>query len=288
MIALENTRLRVELTEQGAELQSVRTLVDDAEWLWQGDPAWWTGRAPLLFPVVGLSPDGHVEIDGRRYPMGSHGFARHSRFRTMAATDDAVALMLEPSEVTAQSYPFRFALMMIYRLDGDWLRCLATVTNHDDCDMPFQFGFHPAFAWPLPGMQGQTHRVTLADGGAPAMHRPDATGLIDEAVLPSPFDDGVLEISAGLFTGGAMVFPHGAGRSFTYGTDTKRVQMQVTDLPNFALWQKPGAPYLCLEPWHGMAPFPSQGAALSTRNFSQTLAPGKSASFGMDMRFVPA
>ena len=60
---LTNNELTVEIAPLGAELQSVAT-ADGSQWLWNGDAAWWTGRAPLLFPVVGKSPDGAVTIEG--------------------------------------------------------------------------------------------------------------------------------------------------------------------------------------------------------------------------------
>lgn len=176
MIVIENAHLRVEVSAAGAELQSVRTHAGSREWLWQGDAAWWSGRAPLLFPVVGLSPQGQVTIGGLPYPMGSHGFARHSRFRILAHTPDAVAFRLEPDERILDSYPFEFAMTVIYRVDEDWLRCHVTVANNDENDMPFQFGFHPAFVWPLPGADGQIHQVTLQDDRTPRCCAPITRG----------------------------------------------------------------------------------------------------------------
>lgn len=286
MHILENGFLRVEVAEKGAELQSVRTGPDGVEWLWNGDAAWWQGRSPLLFPVIGQSPHGEVTIGGTSYPMAAHGFARNSMFRVVDADASQIGLELLPDETTLASFPFRFRLGVAYRIDADRLCCRVSVENNGTGDMPFQFGFHPGFRWPLPGGGGEVHHVSLANGGSPQMLRPDAVGLIDEKLLASPFEKGRLAVTPADFEAGAMVFPEGAGAQITFAGGTSRVEMSTSNLPAFALWQKPGAPFLCLEPWCGMAPFPSQGAALEARNGSVMLAPNARTVFSMDLRFV--
>lgn len=118
------------------------------------------------------------------------------------------------------------------------------------------------------------------------MLRPDHAGLIDETLHPSAFVRGALALSPDLFAAGAMVFPENVGTFFAYGTSAASVEMVTANLPNFALWQKPGAPFICLEPWAGMAPFPSQGPALEHRNGRTILSSGERANFSMDLRFV--
>ncbi|MGS1096451.1 aldose 1-epimerase family protein (plasmid) [Aquamicrobium terrae] len=286
MHVLENGFLRVEVAEKGAELQSVRTRADSQEWLWNGDPAWWAGRSPLLFPVVGQNPHGEVTIGGISYPMPAHGFARNSTFRVVDAGTSLIRLELLPDETTLASFPFRFRLGVIYRIDADRLSCRVSVENSGTSDMPFQFGFHPGFRWPLPGAGGEAHHVRLANGGSPQMLRHDVAGLIDEKLLASPFEEGMLAVTPAHFEAGAMVFPEGAGTEITFVGGMSRVEMSTSNLPAFALWQKPGAPFLCVEPWCGMAPFLSQGAALENRSGSVMLAPNARTIFGMNLRFV--
>ncbi|MBB3595056.1 galactose mutarotase-like enzyme [Rhizobium sp. BK529] len=151
--------------------------------------------------------------------------------------------------------------------------------------MPFQFGFHPGFAWPLPGAQGQPHSIELDGTAEPRMLRLDAAGLMLEQPLPSPFRAGRLEISASHFERGAMIFADGAGTRFTYSAPTAEIELSATNLPVFSVWQKPGAPFLCLEPWHGMPPFPIHGAALINRSGCKILRPHARAQFSMDLRF---
>jgi len=288
MLRLATPQLAVEIAERGAELRSVRD-ASGAEWLWQGDPAWWGGRAPLLFPVVGRSPDDRVTIGGTAYPMGSHGFARTADFTVEAADATTARLALADDAATRTAFPFAFRLELSYRLAGATLHTSATVSNRDISDMPFQFGFHPGFAWPLPGSAGETHRVTLANGGAPPLYRLDADKLLVSRPLPSPFVAGVLTPAAAMFEADAMLFPEGAGDAIAFAAEGgARVELRCANLPNFAIWQKPGAPYLCLEPWHGTAPVADGGDALETRHGRALLAPGQSMTFGLALTFSPA
>lgn len=281
-----NDHLSIEISERGAELRSVRT-PDGAEWLWQGDPAYWGGRSPLLFPVVGRSPDNSVTIDGVEYPMPAHGVARISDFAPEASGSDWARLVLEDSEATRASYPFAFRLTLTYRLVGTTLSIIAAIANRDSVAMPFQFGFHPGFVWPLPGAAGRPHLLTLANRANPALYRLDDDKMLRDSPLPSPFADGVLRPEPAMFDDDAMIFPSGAGSDIAFGVENgPRVHMVTANLPHFAVWQKPGAPFLCLEPWHGTAPFASAGKALEARHGVMALQSGDSADFRMDLSFV--
>ena len=74
-VRIASSGLAAEIAAVGAEL--VR-LTDGAgrDLLWNGDPAWWTGRAPILFPIVGELRDGQYRLDGKTYLLPRHGFAR--------------------------------------------------------------------------------------------------------------------------------------------------------------------------------------------------------------------
>ncbi|RYE81862.1 MAG: aldose 1-epimerase family protein [Hyphomicrobiales bacterium] len=287
MHQLTNDQFSVEIAERGAEIRSIRDRRGD-EWLWHGDPAWWSGRSPLLFPVVGRSPENLVSIGGHDYPMLSHGFARTSEFAVASASPEAVSLTLTDCDATRAAFPFTFALTLDYGLAGSTLTATATVANRDSKAMPFQFGFHPGFAWPLPGSAGRSHRIELGNGGEPPLRRLDDDKALRADSLPSPFSAGTLVVEPAMFADDAMIFPAGIGDRIAFVAEGgARLDMVTANLPNFALWQKPGAPFLCLEPWRGTAPLAGAGNALETRHGSLTLAPGDSARFEMMMTFTP-
>ena len=281
---IENQHLAIEVSALGAEMQSATTR-DGANWLWNGDAAFWTGRSPVLFPIVGKAPDDTLLIDGKPYPMAQHGFARRREFILQAASATACRYRLEASDETRAAYPFDFCLSVEHSLDGPALTVAATVENRGETPMPFGLGFHPAFLWPLPGGEGRPHVVTL-DNGAEPLRQPLENGLLSQVRDPSPFDKGRLLLAHDLFEHDALVFPEGAGDGLTYAAEGgPALRFHFEALPNLALWTKPGAPFLCIEPWHGTAAEYSGSRELKDRPYTTTLPAGESRRFAFTVTF---
>ena len=274
LIEIGNAHLRVVVSPLGAEMQSIVTS-DGQSWLWDGDAAFWAGRSPVLFPMVGKAPDDHISVEGQRFPMGQHGFARRSQFELAEQGADFCRFVLTSSLSSRTVYPFDFTLSLEHRLVGRAVQVTAEVHNADHKLMPFGIGFHPAFAWPLPGCEGQRHSVTLDSGAAPALVRLSG-GLVKPEKLASPFVDGTLVLDHALFDADAMLFPEGAGAGLRYGTADKAIHFTWENLPNLALWSKPAAPFICLEPWHGTAAEVGGSDDLAERPYGEVLGPGSS------------
>ncbi|MBX4968717.1 aldose 1-epimerase family protein [Rhizobium binae] len=273
-----NQDLTVDVSSLGAEMQALRTS-DGGSWLWTGDAAFWTGRSPILFPIVGKAPDDKIAIDGTAYPMAQHGFARRSEFTLAASTATMCRFELAASDATLAVYPFNFLMAVEHAVEGRALTVSAEVSNRDQKTMPFGLGFHSAFTWPLPGAAGRAHTITLDNQGEPELIRL-AGGLINPAPLPSPFQAGRLVLDHAMFAQDAMIFPQGAGDGLRYSADGgPTLHFHFENLPNLALWTKPGAPFLCIEPWHGTAAEAGASGKLSERPSTTLLAPGAMARF---------
>ena len=284
-VTIASERLSASVAALGAETQSL-TLKGRGELLWGGDPAWWSGRAPILFPMVGGAPGDTVAFDGATYPMAKHGFARRSTFVLEEAGPDWCRHVLTDSDETRAAYPFAFRLAVTHALEGATLTVTAEVENPGDRPLPFGFGFHPAFRWPLPGAEGQPHRVVLENGAEPPLARLGAGGLLAPGRLPSPFSAGVLTLDPALFEADAMIFPEGAGTALRLEADGQGVpalRFAFENTPHLGIWQKPGAPYICIEPWHGMAAEEGAGPEMTARPGTVTLAPGDSIRFGFSV-----
>lgn len=274
-----NDHLAVTVSSLGAEMQVLKTS-DGKDLLWNGDAAYWTGRSPILFPIVGKAPDDTVVIDGKPYPMAQHGIARRREFALVEAGADVCRHELTANDETKTVYPFDFSLVLEHRLEGASLTLSATVTNRGAAPMPYGLGFHPAFLWPLPGADGKPHVVTLANGGEPPLLRLEG-GLLSEEAHRSPFHGGRLVLDKSQFEQDAMIFPEGTGTALTYGAEgAPSLQFRFENLPNLALWQKPGAPFICIEPWHGMAASHGKGPELKDRPYTLTLPAGESMRHG--------
>ncbi len=282
---ISNGEISVDVAALGAEMQSIQTR-DGRNWMWHGDATYWTGRSPILFPMVGRAPNDTISIDGVRYQMSQHGFARRSNFALVVEESDRCVYRLEASEASAAMYPFDFRLDVEHRLEGRAVTVSAEVTNLGHGIMPYGIGLHPAFAWPLPGAAGQRHMVMLDGGAEPKVQRLSG-GLVDTEKRPSPFSRGRLELNHDQFANDAMIFSEGAGAGLVYGPDNgPNVRFTWENLPNFALWTKPGASFICLEPWHGTGAEMGGSDDLAERPYSELLGPGAVArySFTAELR----
>ena len=253
-IEIASDRLTAAINPHGAELSSLKD-ADGRELMTDADPAFWTGRAPILFPVIGVTNGGVIRLGGCEYPMAKHGFARHSDFERVEQAADRLVLRLTDSEATRASYPFAFALDLIFTVEGATITLTASIANHGDAPMPAQFGFHPAFAWPLPyGEPRADHRIVF-DADEPArlaVIAPD--GLIAAETRPSPLDGRTLPLADGLFADDALVWDPVVSQGVTYGaTAGPQLRVEFPDTPRLGVWTKPGAHYVCIEPWHGIA-----------------------------------
>lgn len=281
---IANEFLSIEISSLGAEMQSATTK-DGADWLWNGDAAFWTGRSPMLFPIVGKAPDDTLLIEGKPYPMAQHGFARRREFSLDSRTATACRYVLDASAETRSVYPFEFRLVVEHSLEGPNLTVSAEVENRGPQAMPFGCGFHPAFLWPLPGAQGSPHTVTLDNGGEP-QRQPLEKGLLSQEREPSPFEEGRLVLAHDLFENDALVFPEGSGDGLTYAADGgPGLEFRFENLPNLALWTKPGAPFLCVEPWHGTAALYTGSRELKDRPYTTILPPGTRKRFAFTVTF---
>lgn len=238
----------------GAELSSL-TDAGGRELMTDADPAFWSGRAPILFPVVGKPAGETIRVDGRAYPMKQHGFARRMEFALVARLTDLAIFALTDSPATRAVYPFAFRLEVAFRLRGATLEVDVSIENRSPGPMPASFGFHPAFAWPLPyGGDRADHRIVF-DRDEPEPPRtltPD--GQIGPSPRPSPLDDRTLRLADDLFTADALIWDEVRSQRVTYGaSDGPRLEIAFPDTPMLGVWTKPGASFVCIEPWHGIA-----------------------------------
>ena len=280
VIAIASDRLRATISPLGAELQSLAT-ADGDEWLWDGDPAWWTGRAPILFPVVGTVAGGVIRVDGAAYPMAKHGIARHRTFDLVANDAASATLRLAADAETRASYPFEFALDLQYAVSGATLTITAVIENRDSRALPASFGFHPAFRWPLPEAGARAdHIVRFAEDEPAPIRRIDPSGLLTAAPHPSPVDGDTLHPQDAMFADDALIFDEARSRSLWFGVPGRPgVRLSYPDLPLLGIWTKPGAPYLCLEPWQGVSDPVGYAGAFADKPGTISIAQGGTRSF---------
>jgi galactose mutarotase-like enzyme len=252
-VTIGNQRLTASIAAKGAELQTL-VPAGGADVMWLGDPAVWGWHAPNLFPIVGALADDLLIHDGKSYPMKQHGFLRHSLLEIVQQDDDACAFRLTDNAETRAQFPFSFELTIGYRIDDERLACEWHLFNPAATTLYASAGLHPAFRRPL-GTAPRDAHVVLFDKPEPAPIRRLAGRQIDPEPKPTPVLGRVLRIADSLFDTDAMIFDRLASRKLTYGAPGgSAVELDFPDFPDLGIWAKPGpTPFLCLEPWQGMA-----------------------------------
>ena len=250
--SLKNEALQVTVNTAGGELWSVRT-TDGAEYLWQGDPAFWGGRAPNLFPFVARLVNGTYRLEGKTYQLNIHGFIKASELSAEQPDDQTLVLSMEDNEETRKQYPYHFRYQIIYHLSGSCLEVTIRVENRDSRIMYFGLGGHPGFHVPLEeGLSFEDYTLTFDEGIAPEQvtFSPDCfvTGRAQCQVIQG----NQIPLSHGLFDNDAVVV-EGSGHTVTLSSSkgSRAVTVKYPGMNYIGFWHMPHteAPYVCIEPW---------------------------------------
>ena len=251
---LSNNEFSVKINSLGAELQSFYSNTLNLELLWQANPKFWPRHAPILFPIVGKLTNNQLIDQARTYPLTQHGFARDMEFEVLHHSDQFVQLRLQSSETTLRHYPYPFELLVEYLLNDNGLQTTFVIRNNQATSLPFSVGGHPAFNWPLhPDVVKEDHVIIFEQHETtPLLQLSD--GLIAPKTLPSPIIDKQISLHEALFVNDALIFDQLNSKSIVYQAGSVcRLEMKFADFPQLGIWTKPGADFVCLEPWLGYA-----------------------------------
>lgn len=272
-VTIKHGRLAARFKAKGAELASLTH--DGAERIWQADPSVWGWHAPNLFPMVGGLTGDRLLHEGQSYSLPSHGFLRHSICELAATSASSCTWRLVDSPATLATYPFRFELEIDYSIEDDALIGRFTLTNPGDVPLIAGLGIHPAFNWPLePGRAREDYRLVF-EHDEPAPIRRVANKLIVPETEPSPVRGRTLDLHDGLFQNDAVIMDQPASRTLVFGAPGgPAIAMEWHDFPHLGIWTKPGAPFLCIEPWQGHASPLGFDGEFKDKPGTVSLAPG--------------
>ncbi len=246
---IENDYLRVGVKEYGCELTSIYSKGADFEYLWQGDENIWYGQAPILFPIVGRLIDDKYTYGGKVYEMPKHGFARKTNWECLSNSGSTMLWRLSHSEDTLKMYPFEFELLVEYTLEGKCLCVKHTVNNLTDGVMYFSLGAHPAFNCRIGDRLIFSEKETLSK---------IKIDLEKSLRLPETFpmlsDEREIVITEDIFCEDALIFEGVRSESISLESTAlgKSIDFTLGGAPYLGIWAKPGAPYVCIEPWYGV------------------------------------
>ena len=272
---LKKGALRAVARTKGGELVSLQD-GDGLEYIWQGDPAFWSGQNPVLFPIVGSLKDGRVDIGGKTCEMGRHGFARGSEFAPVEQGEDFVTLELRESGETLARYPFPFSLKITHRMLEDGFSTALTVKNTGAAPMPFCVGAHTAIRCPLqPGERFEDYELLFDEPERADSHLLSPQGIILHDGRKPMLDGSRMALDYRTFEEmDTVIFSMlRSGKVSLLHRETG--QLDFHEFPMVAFWTKPGAPYLCMEPWQGCAAWDNESGKFEDKPFCVTLEPGR-------------
>ena len=281
---IKNDKLTVEIDALGAELKSIKA-ADGTEYLWQGDPKYWAGRAYNLFPIVGRLTDGKYTYKGRTYEMNLHGFARKSVFAVTEQAPASVTFELRENGETLKAYPFPFRFTVAYALGGDTLDTKYRVENTGAEEMVFAVGGHPGFNVPLGGdgkfedwyLQFSTGKDAEEIVMSPACYVTRETRPFKLECVHNLKCGRCLDLKHELFDNDAIILANMAKAVTLKSDKSKRgVTVKYPGMKYLGIWHKPSsdAPYVCIEPWASLPAYDGEVDALETKRDMTRLRPG--------------
>lgn len=255
---LENNLLKIEIKNKGAELCSIKSVKNNTEFIWEANPEVWGSHAPNLFPIIGSMKNDSYIYNGETYSMPKHGFVRHNEdFEVLSNSKSEVGLKLTSNNQLRAIYPFEFEFLITYELKGNELLIHHKVKNKDDKTMYFSLGGHPAFTCPL--FEGETYTDYFLefeneeDSKSHLLNM--ATGLVTKKTK-SVFDSAkTINLNGHLFNEDALIFKDLKSRQVALKHQDKGeiLNVKFEGFPYLGIWAKPNAPYVCIEPWIGIA-----------------------------------
>ena len=259
MYTIQNDKLKIAVAERGAELKSITALSDGTEYLFDSDPKWWKFSSPILFPIVGKLVDDKYRAEGKEYSLPGHGFGRTTDFWLLDATDDTLTFALESNAATLKVYPYKFRLEVSFELRGNEVKVHWKVANADDKTIYFSIGAHPAISCPI-NYRENFNDCFLKFNRA---EKSSCLKLLSNGTLSHervPMLDGTeLALSYELFAGDAIVFDDLKSDEVTVCSrkSSKSITVRAKGFPYWGFWTpaQGGAPFICIEPWHGHADF---------------------------------
>lgn len=267
MIQLKNNKLKATFNELGAELVSLINLETGKEIIWDGNPDFWGGKSPVLFPTVGALKDDSYIFEGETYEMLRHGFARRKFFDVKSSSENEVVFELQSDKETLKFYPFEFNLKIKYTLVDNKLTVSYHVKNKSDKEMYFSLGAHPGFAIDTAnGLNYNDYEILFSDDEKLEIH-PLVDNLISQETKTIELENKTLPLSYELFSKDALVMTAMKSQELILrnNTNEEKVIFTFSNFPYFGIWAAKNADFVCLEPWQGIADFENHNQELTEK-----------------------
>lgn len=275
MIEISNNQLAVTISPIGAEVQSIKDVNTQCEYLWHGDAQWWSGHSPILFPIVGGLWNGTCRVDGQELHISKHGFVRRAPWRVVCVETDKAVFEFVSTVGTFAIFPYAFRLTATYSLDGRKLRAEFCVENLGGSPFCFQLGGHPAIALPNWDDAQPLDGYLRLEGNPTHVLRAGEQGCLEPDTFPVPLNaDGLVPLTVDTFSHEALIFDNHQVSAATVLTPSGQPVARVeSTAPVWLFWSPQGVhtPFVCLEPWYGLCDHQSFCGDITERPYINTV-----------------
>jgi galactose mutarotase-like enzyme len=278
MYIIENEFLKATFKSRCGELCSLVNKLTGIEHIWQANPEIWPWHAPVLFPIVGGLKDDTLHAEGSSYRLSRHGFFRNSIPEVENHTSTNVTFLLISNVETLAIYPYQFEFRVRFSLDGTHLKQEFSVKNIDSKTIFFALGGHPAFTVPFNnGENYSDYYLEFEHSERLDRCMLSKDGLFTEVTEPVLVGGNILPLNYSLFDKDALVFKSIESRMVTIRSHSHSsfLKVEFQDFPYLGLWAKPGADFVCIEPWIGCADSEKGHKDISEKELVQDVAPNE-------------
>lgn len=280
MNKLENNNLIIESNISGAELTRIYSKKFNKEILWKADPKFWGRHSPILFPIVGRLKDNETIIEDKLYNMSQHGFARDMEFKIIDNNDTSITYKLVSSENTKSYYPYSFELITKYTLLDNGVNINWIVNNIDSKDIYFSIGAHPAFNIDL------DENKDLSNYYLEFITKDN----VSKIYLDGSYSSKILSVnslntvylSPELFENDALIYTNVDGINVKSKKENHYINVSFNSFPLVGIWSpyykdtNSIAPFICVEPWYGLADNVNSDKIYKNKNYINKLSIGES------------
>ena len=279
---IENDYIKVGIKEFGCELTSIVSKKSGYEFLWQGNENIWSGQSPILFPIIGRLLNDSYTLDGTGYSMQKHGFARKLPWKLLSEHADSIRFILRESDETKKSYPYDFDLIVTCSVEKNKLLVKHEVVNKNEKDMYFSLGAHPAFNCELGDalvFDENENLDTIKIDLDYSLRLPESFPLLR--------NEKNITVTKDIFNEDALILEGVKSKHITLESKntSRKIIFDLGNAPYLGIWAKPGAPYVCIEPWYGINDSKEKKADFSEKDGIQKLSPGNTFTFMWSAEF---
>ncbi|WP_196593599.1 aldose 1-epimerase family protein [Pectinatus sottacetonis] len=276
LYSLENKYVKIAVDSLGAELKSLFSRENNRENMWNGDPAYWKRRSPILFPVVGRLKEQKYRYNGKLYEMSQHGFARDKEFKLFEKEKNKITFLLCDDESTYQIYPFRFNLFIEYELLDKKVIVRWKVINTDNKLIYFSIGAHPAFICPSAPAEKICH-LQFDTAGPLTYKLLNSDSLMENTEYNLSLENNIWSFTKDVFADDALVFEDYQIKEVAMldNEDKPYLTMHFA-APVVGIWSPAhkNAPFICIEPWYGRCDAVNYSGELRNREYGNSLPGG--------------